>query len=91
MDNNKKYIENIRFLSDFHFCNKESEDKLIKYITENFHSDIIILAGDFYDDFENTINFVKQLEFYEITGFLYWVIMIIGTKDITLIRKSLKK
>lgn len=78
MDNNKKYIENIRFLSDFHFCNKESEDKLIKYITENFHSDIIILAGDFYDDFENTINFVKQLEFYEITGFFvlgnhdYW-------------------
>ena len=80
-----KNIDSIYFISDIHIDyqpngvsvnnNKLYFDKEILRIKSD---GIVILAGDFYDDYRKTLNLVKELEKLEVNGFFvlgnhdYW-------------------
>ena len=54
------------------------KDDFIKYVKLNYVNDILLLAGDFYNDFSKSLAFVKELEQNQIFGFFvlgnhdYW-------------------
>lgn len=79
MDINESSINKIRFLSDFHFDFKKGcEDLFFTYISESLEDGLLILAGDFYNNFKKTIKFIQKLESLKIQGFFvlgnhdYW-------------------
>jgi len=45
----------------------EREDFFIEFVKEHYANDILILAGDYYTDYERSLAFVKKLETAEIT------------------------
>lgn len=85
---NKTKHKNILFCSDLHFDyaldkNKQSaisknENNFIKSILKVKDESILLIAGDIYNDYRETIKFVKKLEYKKILGFFvlgnhdYW-------------------
>lgn len=81
-------IEKIVYVSDLHFdffdgkfSTKHSmkmENNFIDIITRYYPENVIVIAGDFYNDFRKTIKFINKLEKANIVGFFvlgnhdYW-------------------
>lgn len=69
----------IVFISDLHFdytfgeYNLENalknQQEFIKLLKSNYSTSLICLAGDFYDDYKMTLNFINELENNKILGF----------------------
>ena len=47
----------------------EREDLFIKFVSEHYANDILILAGDYYTNYNQTLSFVKKLETSKITSY----------------------
>ena len=79
---NKPTIQNAKpivFISDLHFdyikgkpntaTSKQLEDDFISFVKSEYYDHLLCLAGDYYDDYRKTLNFVKRLEENEVVGF----------------------
>jgi len=47
----------------------EREDTFIQFVKEHFSNDILILAGDYYTNYRQSLSFIKRLEESKITSY----------------------
>ena len=76
-----KIIENIAFFSDLHFDftkgkykptnAQEHESDFVQTLLEDHKESLVLLAGDFYNDYLKTMSFLDCLEREHVNGFLY--------------------
>ena len=81
-------VSPIIFISDLHFdytkhrfkakAAPQMKDDFIAFVKEKYSESILCLAGDYFDNYENTLSFMKEMEEKRIAGFFvlgnhdYW-------------------